>query len=81
MIAWINFCNQSAMIVSPLVVSAIYPKSKEAVYYVSSIFSMVALVIMSFLSCRKDAKKLGKEPTGGLMKVMDNSADNKFEMV
>lgn len=69
------------MIVSPLVVSAIYPKSKEAVYYVSSMFSMVALIIMSCLSCRKDAKKLGKEPTGGLMKVVDNSVDNKIEMV
>lgn len=79
-IAWDNFCNQAAMIVSPMVVAEIYPRSKEGVYYFSSLFSVIALVIMIYMSCRKDAKKLGKETTGGLMKIVDKGEENDIEL-
>ena len=68
------------MIVSPMVVAEIYPRSKEGVYYFSSLFSVIALVIMIYMSCRKDAKKLGKETTGGLMKIVDKGEENDIEL-
>lgn len=63
MIAWLNICNQSAMIVSPLVAAEIYKKTKPGVLYYSSILSVVAFVIMLFISLRPDAWKLGKVDT------------------
>lgn len=68
------------MIVSPMVVAEFYPRSKEGVYYFSSLFSVIALVIMIYMSCRKDAKKLGKETTGGLMKIVDKGEENDIEL-
>ena len=80
MIAWDNFCNQAAMIVSPMVVAEIYRRIYSVVYYFSSLFSVVGLVIMIYMSCRKDAKKLGKEATGVLMKVVDKGDENDIEL-
>ena len=65
MIAWLNICNQSAMIVSPLVAAEIYKKTKPGVLYYSSILSVVAFVIMLLISLRPDAWKLGKVDTTG----------------
>ena len=35
---------------------------------------------MIYMSCRKDAKKLGKEATGVLMKVVDRGDENDIEL-
>ena len=48
------------MISCPLILSAIYMKNRDAIYYFSSIFAVIGLIVMSFLACRKDCKTLGK---------------------
>lgn len=48
------------MIVSPIILSTIYVYSPDGVYYFSSIMAVINMIIMSILSCRKDAKTLGK---------------------
>ena len=49
------------MISSPLILAAIYPHSREGVFYYSSITAFISSVIMIILCCRKDVKTLGKE--------------------
>lgn len=48
------------MIVSPIILSTIYVYSPDGVYYFSSIMAVINMIVMSILSCRKDAKTLGK---------------------
>ena len=59
-LSWNNFCYQASMISCPLILSAIYMKNRDAIYYFSSIFAVIGLIVMSFLACRKDCKTLGK---------------------
>lgn len=81
-ISWLNICNQSAMIVSPIVAAEIYKKTKPGVLYYSSILSVVAFLIMLVISLRPDAWKLGKVDTTGEndkeQSLLKN--DNDFEM-
>ena len=48
------------MISSPLILAAIYTHSPDGVYFFSSITAVISTTIMIILSCRKDAKTLGK---------------------
>ena len=48
------------MILSPLVLSAIYIKNRDAIYYFSAIFSVIGTILTSIMACRKDCKTLGK---------------------
>ena len=48
------------MISSPLILAAIYTRSPDGVYFFSSITAVISTIIMITLSCRKDAKTLGK---------------------
>ena len=48
------------MIICPLVLSAIYIKNRDAIYYFSSIFSVIGIILTSIMACRKDCKTLGK---------------------
>ena len=50
------------MISCPLILSAIYIKSHDAIYYFSSGFAFIGLIVMIILACRKDCKTLGKVP-------------------
>ena len=50
------------MISCPLILSAIYMKNHDAIYYFSSGFAFVGLIVMIILACRKDCKTLGKVP-------------------
>ena len=81
-ISWLNICNQSAMIISPIVAAEIYKKTKPGVLYYSSILSVVAFLIMLVISLRPDAWKLGKVDTTGEndreISLLKN--DNDFEM-
>lgn len=60
-LSWNNFCYQGSLIICPLVLSAIYPYNPDAIYYFSSIFSAIGLLVMISLACRKDSKTLGKK--------------------
>ena len=59
-LSWNNFCYQGSLIICPLVLSAIYMKNRDAIYYFSSIFSVIGTIITVILACRKDCKTLGK---------------------
>ena len=59
-LSWNNFCYQTSLIVSPLILSAIYIKNRDAIYYFSSIFAAIGFVVMACLACRKDYKVIGK---------------------
>ena len=59
-LSWNNFCYQASMISCPLILSAIYMKNRDAIYYFSSGFAFVGLIVMIILACRKDCKTLGK---------------------
>lgn len=59
-LSWNNFCYQGSLIVCPLVLSAIYIKNRDAIYYFSCILAVVGLLVVSPLTCRKDVKTLGK---------------------
>ena len=48
------------MIICPLVLSAIYIKNRDAIYYFSAIFSVIGTILTVILACRKDCKTLGK---------------------
>ena len=61
-LSWNNFCYQASMISCPLILSAIYMKNHDAIYYFSSGFAFVGLIVMIILACRKDCKTLGKVP-------------------
>lgn len=49
------------MIISPMILSSIYMWNMDATYYLSAIFSVVAMIIMTYVSTWKNAKMLGKE--------------------
>lgn len=59
-LSWNNFCYQGSLIICPLVLSAIYIKNHDAIYYFSSIFSVIGTILTVILTCRKDCKTLGK---------------------
>ena len=59
-LSWNNFCYQGSLIICPLVLSAIYIKNHDAIYYFSSIFSVIGTILTVILACRKDCKTLGK---------------------
>ena len=59
-LSWNNFCYQGSLIICPLVLSAIYIKNRDAIYYFSAIFSVIGTIITTILACRKDCKTLGK---------------------
>ena len=43
--------------------SAIYPYNKEAIYYFSSIFGLIGVCIMGYVSTWPNAKVIGKKST------------------
>ena len=49
------------MIIAPLVVAAIYDVKHEYAFLCSAFFTVDGMLVMFSLSCRKDAKDLGKE--------------------
>ena len=59
-LSWNNFCYQGSLIICPLVLSAIYIKNHDAIYYFSSIFAVIGTILGCILACRKDCKTLGK---------------------
>ena len=60
-LSWNNFCYSSSLIVSPLVLSAIYPYNKEAIYYFSSIFGLIGMFIMGYMATWPNANIIGKK--------------------
>ena len=73
MLSWNNFCNASSLIICPLVLAAIYPRNKEAIYYASSITAFVAACIMGYVSMWPNAKTIGKEYSPEVLKAMESS--------
>ena len=47
------------MIASPIVLSAIYSKNRDAMYYFSMVFSFIAFIVMAYISTWPNAKTLG----------------------
>ena len=81
------------MISSPLILAAIYTHSRDGVYFFSSITAAISTIIMITLSCRKDAKTLGKvsEVTpasielpvmkeGAIQQEQENGVENNSEI-
>ena len=60
-LSWNNFCYSSSLIVSPLVLPAIYPYNKEAIYYFSSIFGLIGMFIMGYMATWPNANIIGKK--------------------
>ena len=54
-------CCQASLIVTPLVLSAIYTYNWEAPFYLSAGVTGLGALVMLVLSCRKDRNELGKK--------------------
>lgn len=53
------------MIISPLLLAAIYPYNRERVFYISAGITGISSIIQIIFCCRKDAKVLGRSPECG----------------
>lgn len=60
-LSWNNLSGQSSLILSPLILSAIYNHWKEGTYYYSMILAAGAISMMSIVLTMPGAKQFGKE--------------------
>ena len=59
-LSWNNSCQQISLIVSPMVLSAIYSANRDATYYSCMIVSFLAFVVMCFIIAMPNSKQFGK---------------------
>ena len=59
-LSWNNFCYQASLIISPLVLSAIYEYNIDAIYYFSAGIIAIGGLITAYMSTWKNARELGK---------------------
>ena len=50
MLSYDNLLCQASLIVSPLILSAIYPYGKKWVYYFSSFLALISVVLIGYVS-------------------------------
>ena len=59
-LSWNNSCQQISLIVSPMVLSAIYSVNRDATYYSCMVVSFLAFVVMCFIIAMPNSKQFGK---------------------
>ena len=59
-LSWNNSCQQISLIVSPMVLSAIYSANRDATYYSCMVVSFLAFVVMCFIIAMPNSKQFGK---------------------
>ena len=59
-LSWNNSCQQISLIVSPMVLSAIYSANRDATYYSCMVVSFLAFVVMCFIIAMPNSKRFGK---------------------
>ena len=84
-LSWNNFAGQTSLIVSPLVLSAVYDHWKEGTYYYSMILAVGAISMMSIVLTMPGSKQFGKEKKTVLPVVkkeaeMENTHEEKKEL-
>lgn len=58
-----NFFWQTSLIISPLILSAIYDLSKKWIYYFSSFTALVGVIIMGYIATWDNVKDIGRVAT------------------
>ena len=58
-----NFFWQTSLIISPLILSAIYDLSKKWIYYFSSFTALVGVIIMGYIATWDNVKDIGRTAT------------------
>ncbi len=61
MLSYDNLFCQASLIVSPLVLSAIYPYGKKWVYYFSSFLALISVVLIGYVSTWDTVTVIGKK--------------------
>lgn len=61
MLSYDNLFCQASLIVSPLVLSAIYPYGKKWVYYFSSFLALISVVLIGYVSTWDTVAVIGKK--------------------
>lgn len=69
------------MIISPLLLAAIYPYNRESAFYISAAIAGVSSIIQIIFCCRKDAKVLGRSSECGNASIELPVVENKEIMV
>ena len=74
-LSWNNLSGQSSLILSPLILSAIYNHWKEGTYYYSMILAVGSISMMSIVLTMPGAKQFGKEKKT-VLPVVKKEAEN-----
>ena len=61
MLSYDNLFCQASLIVSPLILSAIYPYGKKWVYYFSSFLALISVVLIGYVSTWDTVTVIGKK--------------------
>ena len=61
MLSYDNLFCQASLIVSPLILSAIYPYGKKWVYYFSSFLALISVVLIGYVSTWDTVAVIGKK--------------------
>lgn len=78
-LSWNNFSGQTSLILSPLILSAVYDHWKEGTYYYSMILAVGAISMMSIVLTMPGAKQFGKEKKTVLPVKKEAEIDNTHE--
>ena len=60
-LSWNNMCQQTSLIICPMVLSAIYSRNIDATYYSCMIVSFLAFIVMCFIIAMPNSKQFGKK--------------------
>ena len=72
-------CCQASLIVTPLVLSALYTYNWEAPFYLSAGVTGMGALVMLYMSCRKDRNELGKKRMVTDVEVESKSGDVEMQ--
>ena len=59
-LSWNNMCQQISLIVSPMVLSAVYTANRDATFLSCMVVAFVAFIVMCFIIAMPNSKQFGK---------------------
>ena len=72
-----NFFWQGSLIVSPLILSAIYIYNKKWIYYFSSFLALIAIIVMGYVCTWDNVSVIGKK---SMYDVNEDKKEAKVEV-
>ena len=60
-LSWNNMCQQISLIVSPMVLSAVYTANRDATFLSCMVVAFVAFIVMCFIIAMPNSKQFGKK--------------------